>query len=88
MVIAHCLNEDNSCTKLYGNPSKHKLVIARTRNYVYRQTDRPDRTGPDQTRPDQTRPDQTRPDEVHSYNLLSLRGGGLIKSTCIKVKED
>ena len=80
MVTAHCLNEDNMCTKLYGNPSKHKLVIARTRNYVYRQTDR--------TGPDRTGPDQTRPDEVHSYNLLSLRGGGLIKSTCIKVKED
>ena len=57
MVTAHCLNEDNMCTKLYGNPSKHKLVIARTRNYVYRQTDR---TGPDGTGPDQTRPDQTK----------------------------
>ena len=39
-VNAHRLNEDNICTKLDGNQSMHKEVIAGTRNVTDRRTDR------------------------------------------------
>jgi len=39
-VTAQCLNEDNICTKLDGNPSMHMQVIEWTRNVTDGWTDR------------------------------------------------
>jgi len=38
-LTAHRLNEDNICTKLYGNPQMHKQVIVWTQNVTDRRTD-------------------------------------------------